>query len=69
MRLASAIECAIGFWHNTCLPLRMAAIEIGACQWSGVATYTAFRSFSFSRSSRKSRYAVQPLYDPSFRDA
>ena len=54
MRCASAIECAIGFCPSTCLCLRIDASAIGACQWSGVATYTASRSFSFSSSSRKS---------------
>ena len=31
---------------------RIAAMEIGACQWSGVAMYTASRSLCFSSSSR-----------------
>ena len=37
IRRASPIECAIGFWHNTAFLLRIAAIAMAACQWSGVA--------------------------------
>jgi hypothetical protein len=32
MRRASGMECDIGFWHSTCFLLRIAAMEIGACQ-------------------------------------
>src|SRR5436190_523599 len=37
MRRASPIECAMGFWQSTAFFLRIAAIEMVACQWSGVA--------------------------------
>lgn len=49
---ASHTLCAIGFWLYTCLPARIAAIAITACQWSGVFTTTASRSFSRVRNSR-----------------
>ena len=38
MRRASPMEWAMGFWQSTCLCWRMAAMEMVACQWSGVAT-------------------------------
>jgi len=41
----------VGFSTNTCAPAFTAAIEISACQWSGVAMMT-ISGFSFSSSSR-----------------
>ena len=43
-----------GLCTMTFMPFLRAAIEIGACVWSGVITFTAVTSFSFSSSSRKS---------------
>ncbi len=49
---ASASVRVSGFSQYTCRPARMAAVQMGACQWSGVATTTASRDFSFSSSTR-----------------
>jgi hypothetical protein len=43
------------------LPFFKAAIEMAAWVWSGVMTFTAVRSFSFSSSSRKSTYVAHPF--------
>ena len=52
--LASSTRLARGLCTITFMPFFRAAIEMAACVWSGVMTFTAVTSFSFSSSSRKS---------------
>jgi len=51
---ASSTRFASGLWTMTLSPFCSAAIEMAAWVWSGVITFTAVRSFSFSSISRKS---------------
>ena len=58
-RRLSRIVTDTGFSQYTSLPASAARIEMGVCQWSGVAITTASTSGRAS-TSRKSLHAAQP---------
>ena len=64
--IPSSMESASGFWQYTCLPARIAATEMRACQWSGVQTTTASTvgSATTARQSETMRHALS-LYEAS----